>query len=100
MQMLYTAEPVTAQEALQWGLVNKVVPLAQLAEATNAFARAILKNAPVTLQRYKHMTVKALDLPIAAAIRLDAGPNPYLSEDRVEGARAFVEKREPRWQGR
>ena len=100
MQMLYTAEPITAQEALQWGLVNKVVPLAQLAEAANAFARTILKNAPVTLQRYKHMTVKGLDLPIATAMRLDAGPNPYLSEDRIEGARAFVEKREPRWQGR
>lgn len=100
MQMLYTAEPITAQEALHWGLVNKVVPLAELAEATNALARAILRNAPLTLQRYKHMAVKALDLPIAAAMRLDAGPNPYLSEDRIEGARAFVEKREPRWQAK
>ena len=100
MQMLYTAEPITAQEALHWGLVNKVVPLDQLAAATDAFARSLLKNAPLTLQRYKHMAVKALDLPIAAAIRLDAGPNPYLSEDRIEGVRAFVEKREPRWRAK
>ena len=100
MQMLYTGEPISAQEALHWGLVNKVVPLAELAAATSAFARTVLKNAPLTLQRYKHMAVKGLDLPIAAAIRLDAGPNPYLSEDRIEGARAFVEKREPRWQAK
>lgn len=100
MQMLYTAEPISAQEALHWGLVNQVVPAAQLAETVEAFARKLLKNAPLTLQRYKHMNVKGWELPISAALRLDAGPNPYLSADRAEGVRAFVEKREPRWQAK
>lgn len=100
LQMLYTAEPVTAQEALHWGLVNKVVPGAQLAGTVDAFARGLLRNAPLTLQRYKHMAVKGWELPVASALRLDVGPNPYLSADREEGVRAYVEKREPRWQAK
>ena len=98
--MLYTAEPITAEEALRWGLLNKVVPGDKLAETVESFARGLLKNAPLTLQRYKHMAVKGWDLPIPSALRLDAGPNPYLSADREEGVRAFVENREPRWNAR
>ena len=76
MQTLDTAEPITAQEALHWGLVNKVVPFAELASTVETFARALIKNAPLTLQRYKHMAVKGWELPVSSALRLDAGPNP------------------------
>jgi len=100
LQMLYTAEPITAQEALRWGLVNMVVPYVELHEAVERFARGLLKNAPLTHRRYKHMAVKGWDLPIATALRIDAGPNPYLSEDKIEGVRAFVEKRDPQWKAR
>lgn len=100
MQMLYTAKPLTAQEALHWGLVNMVVPQAEFTDAVETFARGLLENAPLTLRRYKHMAVKGWDLPIHNALRLDAGPNPYHSEDKKEGVRAFVEKRKPRWQAK
>ena len=48
----------------------------------------------------KAMVSRGLDLPVAAALRLEPGPSPYLSEDRKEGIRAQLEKRKPVWQGR
>lgn len=98
--LLYTGDQMSAAEALRWGLYNRVVPLGQLDETTESLAQRIAANAPLTLTRMKHLSVKTSGLPLSAALRLDPGPNPYLSEDREEGVRAYLEQRTPQWQGR
>jgi enoyl-CoA hydratase len=99
MRMLYTGDSLTADEAQHWGLVNAVVAPEELAAETAALARAIVANAPLSVNRYKHVAVKTGGLPVAVALRLDVGPDPYTSADRDEGVRAFNEKRAPRWSG-
>lgn len=99
-EMLYLGEPLTADDARHWGLANRVVPADRLAEEAEAFVRALVANAPLSLRRYKNTFTKAWNLPVHQALRLDAAPSPYGSRDREEGIRAFTEKRAPRWEGR
>ncbi|MGW5416844.1 enoyl-CoA hydratase/isomerase family protein [Actinomadura geliboluensis] len=98
--LLYTGRTLNARQALDIHLVNAVVPTAELDGAAKAYAKELRSNAPLTLRRYKAMAVRSQGLPLAAALRLDASPNPYLSQDRREGVAAFLEKRPARWTAR
>jgi E-phenylitaconyl-CoA hydratase len=102
MLLLLTGDTIDAHEALRMGLVSKVVPHAQLMESALGIARRIARNAPLAVRAIKQLTTRGADLPLTQALALDKLMYGLLkdTEDRVEGRKAFAEKREPQWKGR
>ncbi len=100
MEWLYTGRRIELEEALRWGLVNRVAPAESLMDTAMELARDIASSAPLSLQRMKLTYRKSWGMPLHAGLRIDVGPDVYSSEDRKEGARAFLEKRAPVWQGK
>jgi enoyl-CoA hydratase len=100
MEWLYTGRRVPVEEAARYGLLNRVAPADKLMDAAMKLAADVVSSAPLSLQRMKLTYRKTQGMPLHAALRLDAGPDPYSSEDQKEGTRAFLEKRPPVWQGR
>ena len=100
--MILTGMRVSADEALRIGLVERVVPVAELMPAALGLARTIADKAPIALRYAKEAVVSGLAMSLADGLRLENDLSTLLrtTEDRAEGARAFVEKRKPRWSGR
>jgi len=102
MEMLLLGRRLTAQEALSYGLVNRVVPLKDLMPTAEEFARRLCENGPLALRAVKELAVRSQSLPLEEGIRLETAFQEFLrtTEDAREGPRAFAEKRKPNYQGR
>jgi enoyl-CoA hydratase/carnithine racemase len=101
-EMLYTGRHFTAVEAMQMGLVNRVVADDELAAFVEEYAGQISANAPLTINTVKQTVKEVLKDPAARDLaQIDRLVNACLtSEDCAEGYQAFIQKRRPRYKGR
>ncbi len=102
MLMLLTGSRIDAVEALRIGLVSRVVAAADLQELAQALARQIAGNAPLAVLAVKRLATMGRELNLPAGLELEQQAFGVLrdSEDRLEGRRAFSEKRKPAFKGR
>ena len=101
MQMLLTGEPIDASTALDWGLVNRVVPVEQLEAAVGELVDAIARSSPYTVATGKRAFYSQVDRPEEDAYdhcKVVMAAN-ALAHDAQEGMSAFLEKRDPVWRG-
>lgn len=101
-EMMYTGDPVDAQEAYRLGLANKVVPVASLLDEAKALGQTLLDRPPLSLKALKQCVNYGLKMDVDAGIEFEAKWTSILinTEDMKEGVAAFVEKRRPQFKGR
>ncbi len=102
MEMLLLGDTITASTALQYGLVNKVVPLDDLMPVAMDYARRLAANPPLAVRAIKELAVRSQYMHVQDGLRLEQAIQSVLrqSEDAKEGPRAFAEKRPPVYKGR
>lgn len=102
LELLLTGDPIDATTAHRLGLVNRVVPAAELADAANELAQRIAANAPLAVQAIRAAVRNGRQLPLVEALRIEqfyAEPVRATADAR-EGIQAFIEKRPPRFEGK
>ncbi|MDR7463597.1 MAG: enoyl-CoA hydratase-related protein [Armatimonadota bacterium] len=102
LEMILTAQPISAQRAYEVGLVNRVVPLGELMPTALKLAETICANAPLAVRTAKEAVWRGLHLSLEEGLRLEAllGDPLRETEDVQEGLRSFREKRRPEFKGR
>ena len=99
-EMLLTGAPVTAAQALDWGLVNRVVPDDRLRSAADELVAAILASGPEAIRLQKELIVRwrQTDLPTAVRYGINAFAAAYATAEPREGMTAYLDKRPPRFE--
>jgi enoyl-CoA hydratase/carnithine racemase len=101
LEMLLTGTPISASTALEWGLVNRVVPFDELGAAVDELVAAIARSSPLTVGIGKRAFYEQVELdePRAYELTKSVMAENSMAGDAQEGICAFLEKREPHWRG-
>jgi E-phenylitaconyl-CoA hydratase len=102
MEMLLCGRRISAEEALRYGLVNKVVSKETIMDVAEEYARDVCRCAPLAVRAAKELAVRSQSLPLEQGLRLEQLMTEVLrtTEDAKEGPAAFAEKRQPEYTGR
>jgi enoyl-CoA hydratase len=102
MEMCLTANRITAAQAHEWGLVNRVVPAGQHLEEAKKLAHEVARQAPLAVRFIKEAVLSAFEVPLQDGLVYEKRLFALLfaTEDQKEGMRAFIAKEQPTFRGR